>query len=140
MKRFFLYTIILLFMSCGKNHMDEFATGNSQMGIVGKWKLVRSESGSGNGDIYVEDRRSENFIITFDSIGNTTNPNFECKGKYNFTWDEEGKNHGPNMTINFDCPVSTAEYYARFEDNNQLYLSNAHCDELCKNIYRRLKD
>ena len=134
-------------MSCGKNHMDEFATGNSQKGIVGKWKLVRSENGIGNGDVNVVDRRSENFIITFDSIGNTTNPNFECKGKYNFTWDEEGKNHEPNMTINFDCPDSgtnidfgPAKYYARFEDNNHLYLSNAHCDEKCTDIYRRLKD
>lgn len=134
-------------MSCSKNHIDEFETGNNQKGIVGKWKLVRSENGNGTGDVNVIDKISQNVIITFDSTGHTTNPMFECKGKYNFTWVEEGKNNDPNMTINFDCPPSgtniklgPAKYYAGFEDNNHLYLNNASCDEQCKDIYRRLKE
>jgi len=134
-------------VSCSKDNTDEYATGNTQTGIVGKWKLVETRSDDGGGNIHVVDQTRENRIISFDSTGKTTDPQISCEGEYSFTPKEPGETLEPNLVISFECKTSNANigngpdrYFAFIRDNNYLSINHERCIETCAEIYRRLKD
>lgn len=142
MNRFFLYAFLIFTVSCRKESTDEYATGDSQTGIVGKWKLVETRHDTGGGYIHVADKTSENRIISFDSKGKATDTRLSCGGEYTFTPIKNGNDVNGNLIISFGCTTSTepGKYSATIEDNNQLAISDGHCIELCLDVYRRLRE
>lgn len=144
-KRLFLYVFFVLAVSCSKESSDEYAAGDNQKGIVGKWKLVETRTSDGTGKIHVVDKTSENRTISFDSKGKTTDDRFSCGGEYTFAPKEPSEINGANLVISFGCrnmdiAPTSARYHAFIKDNNHLTINDENCDESCAEVYRRLKE
>lgn len=140
--RFFLYAFLIFAVSCRKESTDEYANGDSQKGIVGKWKLVETKHYTGGGYIHVKDKTSESRVISFDSKGKATDTRLPCGGEYTYTPKKDGNDVNCNLIISFGCTTSTEprKYSATIEDNNYLTLSDGSCIELCLDVYRRIKE
>jgi hypothetical protein len=134
-------------VSCNKEDNTEYATGSSQDGIVGKWKLVEYSVSDGTAPSIKNDVSSKNYIITFDAKGNATSPDFRCAGKYTFDKSKLGNKGDNNLVVTFDgCEATEMVAYsikgnadANIVEHNNLILNSENCDEPCKRVYRRLK-
>lgn len=149
MSKLYLFVLLLLFTSCSKEEEkdNEYATGNEKVGIVGKWKLVSTETDNGGGDLTVSDRTSENTIMTLDSKGIINSSRMGCAGRYSFVARENLTHKVYSIIITQLCEVNgkpsveyIREHPAGFRDNNTLFISNDWCFKGCSDIYRRLKD
>ncbi|MCY4779294.1 hypothetical protein ORI89_06510 [Sphingobacterium sp. UT-1RO-CII-1] len=147
MVRVFFNIILILSISCTKESSSEFATGTSQDGIVGKWKLVEYSLSDGTALLKKNDVSSKNYIITFDDKGNVKSPDFPCTGKFTYDMSKLGNKGENNLQVSFaECSASEMVEYsikgnadASIVDNNTLILNSETCDEPCTRIYRRLK-
>lgn len=145
--RAFLNIILILSISCTKENNSEYATGTSQDGIEGKWKLVEFTVSDGTAQLNQNDVSSKNYIVTFDSKGNVKSTDFSCTGKYTFDKSKSGNKGDNNLVVTFDkCEASEMIMYsikgnadASIVDHNKLILNSETCDEPCTRIYRRLK-
>lgn len=148
MNRFYFSICLILFISCDKENNSEYASGASENGIIGKWKLVETTSSNGTAVSNKVDVSAENYIITFDSNGKLISLDFPCLGKYFFDTNKPGNQGDNNLVVSFDkCEPSEALWYtingsadARIENHNNLILNSANCDEPCTRVYRRLKE
>lgn len=148
MNNLFIYVLLILCTSCSKQDSGEYATENNQTSIVGKWKLFEYRSMDSHGNIVAVDKTSDNQIISFDSLGNTTDPRFSCKGKYTLAEDTRlPSTRNPILTISFDCKtiennieIMDQKYRANVRDNNYLVLNLINCVEMCTYEFRRLKE
>lgn len=147
MNRLFFLVLLILCISCSKEEISEYATGNEQTGIVGKWKLVYYRSLDSWGKVETRDRTSFQQIISFDSLGNTTNPRFPCMGKYELAENPDSQKSKPvTLTVFFDCKTTESnvekveeKLAVSFRDNNRLVL-NGGCYGMCEFEYWRLKE
>ncbi|GAA4171957.1 hypothetical protein [Sphingobacterium ginsenosidimutans] len=137
-----------MLISCDKESRSEFATGISEKGILGRWKLVETTSSNGTAGLNKVDMSSENYIVTFYSNGKIEAPDFPCSGEYFFEKNKAGDDGDHKLSASFDkCKSSQALWYtingnadARIVDHNNLILNSKTCDEPCTRIYRRLKE
>lgn len=147
MSKLFLFVFLFLSTSCSKED-NEYAAGNEKAGVVGKWKLVEYKSVDSWGNIVTEDKTSDNHIISFDSLGNSTDPRFSCQGKYAFVENTTApETKRTTLTISFDCKtidtdidVVNQEYTMNFANNNRLVLNAIPCVEMCTYEFKRLKE
>jgi len=137
-----------MLLSCDKENRDEFATGTSENGIVGKWILVETASNDGTARSNKVDRNSKKYVVNFDSNGGVKSSDFPCSGKYIFDKNNAGSREGHTLSVSFDkCKSSETLWYsingiadARIVNYNNLILNSENCDEPCTRVYRRLKD
>lgn len=145
--RLFLNIVMILFISCTKESVDEYATGTSERGIAGRWKLVEVTSSDGTSRLTKTDVSSKNYIVTFDINGNIKSSDFPCSGKYTFDQNKPGNKGDNNLVVAFDkCEASEIVRYtitgtadAHIVDYNRLILNSETCDEPCTRVYKRLK-
>lgn len=150
MNKLYLFVLLLLFTSCTKeeDETNEYANGNDKVGIVGKWKLVEYVTVDSWGNYVTQDKTSENYVISFDSLGNSTDSRISCEGKYFVVEDaSEPENKRNILSISFDCNKTNTEidlrdykYSMGFADNNRLVLNAIPCIEVCVYEFKRLKD
>lgn len=145
--RILLFTFLVFVVSCIKEKIEEYATGDTNTGIVGKWKMIETRNDNGAGEVHVMNKSGENYIMTFKSNGQVNAPGFSCEGEYSFTPKSVEEMKGANLIISFDCNLLPADietlpgrYYAVIRDNHYLSINNEECDESCVIVYRRLKD
>lgn len=147
LNKIFIYIYLVLAVSCGKDSSDEYATDNTKNGIVGRWKLIETSTSDGGSDMTIIDMTSENYIVSFDSIGNIKLPEFPCDGKYSFSAENFDENYVPNLKISVKgCDRTTVVSYtilgnsfAKIIDSNYLSVNDEGCDEPCAKKFRRLK-
>lgn len=145
--RAFLNFILILSISCTKDNNEEYATGISKDGIVGKWKLVEFTVSDGTSQLIKNDLSSKNYIVTFDSLGNVRSTDFSCLGNYTFDKNKPGNKGDKNLVVTFDkCKDNEMLPYsikgisdARIIDYNSLMLNSETCDEPCTRLFKRLK-
>lgn len=146
--RVILNLFLVLLISCSKKeNVGEYASGPSQDGIIGKWRLVETISGDGTAQSNKVDVSSRNYTVTFNANGEIQSGDFACSGKYTYTSNKRGEIGDENLKVGFDkCEASEMLWYsiagnadARIVDHNTLILNSATCDEPCTRVYRRLK-
>lgn len=110
--RVFFYVFLILFISCDKERIGEYASGASENGVVGKWKLVETITSDGTAGSTKVDVSSKNYIVTFDSNGKLESPDFPCSGEYIFEEDKPGDRGDNNLVVSFgQCKPPDALWY-----------------------------
>ena len=147
MRKMLYPLLIILLIACHEKSGDDYATGASKDGIVGKWRLVEIKSSNGTAQISTVNVESENYVVTFGADGTVHASDFSCSGTFTFDTDKPGNIGNNHLTITFEaCERSKLVWYsihgtadARIIDDNTLVLNSEACDEGCQRIYKRLK-
>ena len=128
---FYLTVLLLLFMGCSKDNSND-----EEEAIVGKWQIIESCYGIGDGTWGCTDIENGN-TIRFNEGGtfNYNNGNNEClTGSYTFNSFEITLQYNNN-----ECNANdgVASYKYSFIENN-LKLENLFCVEGCYEVHKRI--